>query len=150
MMHYLSVHDLVWINATLTGTTPQYDFQKLEACMAAQYSYGQSTNVPLQAANFLETALTKAAFTTANRRTAFIAVASFLNANGYSLKVDDVKAADIIRRVAQQSLPPTQAIAELASEAQTTLRPGVALRQLVTHICNEHTAALQHLAQDDE
>jgi prophage maintenance system killer protein len=150
MMHYLSVHDLVWINNTVAGRTLAFNYETLEAAMAAQYGYGDSTNVPVQAANLLSTLALDKPFELGNRRTAFIATAAFLNANGYALKVDDATADGIIRDVASGSLTGIQAIEALAEPAQIGLRPGATLRALVTHLFNEHAAALKHLAEGDE
>src|SRR5688572_19158478 len=99
MLLYLSVHDIVWINATILGVTVPFDYEKLEAAMAAQYSYGDSTNVSLQAANVLASFILKPPFAAGNRRTAFVAVATFLNANGYALQADDKEAAAIVQRL---------------------------------------------------
>lgn len=149
-MHYLSVHDLVWINAIVTGKTLVYDYVKLEEAMAAQYSYGDSRNVPVQAANMLDYLLRKPPFEYGNRRTAYVAAVTFLCANGRVLKADDAQAAEIIRRVAEGNTSPADAIAELSAPADTGLRPGVTLRQLVAHICNEHPDALRRLMEGDE
>src|SRR5438105_9699553 len=92
MMQYLSVHDLVWINGTIMGTTVDFDYQRLEAAMAAQYSYGVSTNTPEQAANLLEAMVAKKPFDYGNLRTGFVATAAFLDANGYALKPGDSNA----------------------------------------------------------
>ena len=150
MMHYLSVHDIVWINSTITGKSLPFDYEKLEAAMAAQYSYGDSTNVPVQSANLLSTLVHSPSFAYGNQRTAFIAVTTFLNANGYALQVDDSQAADLIRDVASKQLTPAEGIASLAAPADITLRPGVTLRALVSYIFNEHTEAIKSLAQGDE
>jgi prophage maintenance system killer protein len=149
-MHYLSVHDLVWINAIVTGKTLTFDYAKLEAAMAAQYSYGDSGNVPVQAANLLESLILNPPFEYGNRRAAFIAVTTFLSANGRALKVGDEQAADIIRRVAARETAPADAVAALTAPADIGLRPGVTLRQLVTHLCNEHPDALKRLAEGDD
>src|SRR5438477_10114142 len=100
MIHYLSVHDLVWINTTVTGLTLSFDFETLEQAMAAQYSYGDSRDVPGQAANLLHILVEKRPFEYGNTRTAFVAVAAFLGANGYPLQVDDAQMADLIGAVA--------------------------------------------------
>jgi len=149
-MRYLSVHDLVWINTTVTGKTLGFDYVRLEEAMAAQYSYGDSRNTTLQAANLLASLLYKPPFAYGNRRTAFIAVTAFLSANGYSLQVDDAQAADVIRRVALRELLPGEAISALVVPADIGLRPGVTLRQLVSHLCNEHADALRRLTEGDE
>jgi death-on-curing family protein len=150
LMHYLSVHDLVWINTTLVGKTLTFDYRTLEEAMAAQYSYGESKNVSLQAANLLDTLVAKQPFAYGNRRTGFLAVAAFLNANGYALQVDDSQAADLIRSLAEKRTTAPEAIATLAQPAEIGLRPGNSLRSLVTYIFNTHTAALQSLTPGDE
>src|SRR5437763_11388685 len=99
-MEYLTTHDLVWINSSITGDVNDYDYVTLEAAMAGQYSYGDSHNVPRQAANLLERLLCMRPFTRGNVRTAFIATLSFLNANAYATTVDDPTAAQLIRAVA--------------------------------------------------
>ncbi len=149
-MHYLSVHDLCWINATVVGKTLPFDYERLEAAMAAQYGYGDSRETATQAANFLEALLLCPPFAYGNRRTAFIAVVTFLNANGYALQVEDAEAADVVSRVASRSLSPQEAIQTLARAAEIGLRPGVTLRRLVTHLFNEHTDAVQRLAEGDQ
>ena len=149
MMHYLSVHDLTWINSTLAGKTLTFNYQTLEEAMAAQYSYGDSKNVAVQAANFLNTLALKKPFAYGNRRTAFVAVAAFLNANGYALLVDDQEAARIVRALTDKKVTPAEAIAALAAPAAIGLRPGISLRAVVTHLFNAHTEALQLLAPGD-
>src|SRR5437588_8304574 len=114
MMHYLSVHDLVWINSTVTGKTLPYDYQTLEAAMAAQYSYGDSRDTVAQAASLLGSFLTGPPFQYGNLRTAFIATAAFLTANGYGLQVNEEQAVDILQRAARKELAPAQAIPLLA------------------------------------
>lgn len=150
MMHYLSVHDIVWINATLTGETVPFDYEKLEAAMAAQYSYGDSTDVAGQAANCLATFILKPPFAYGNLRTAFVAVTTFLNANGFALQVGDAGAAQAIRNLGRGAATAAETIDILAKPAQIALRPGVSLRTLVTHICNEHRGALTTLKEGDE
>ena len=149
-MHYLSVHDLVWINTTVTGKTLAFDYEKLEAAMAAQYSYGDSTNVTVQAASLLASLLFKPPFEYGNRRTAYVAVTAFLNANGYSTEVADEEAARVIHSVATRELTPAQAVEAIAERTGIGLRPGVTLRALVARICNEHAEALKALAEGDE
>jgi death-on-curing family protein len=149
-MQYLSVHDIAWINSTLAGKALKFDYVTLEESMAAQYSYGDSTDVERQAANLLSTLVTKRPFAYGNTRTGFIAVTAFLDANGYAPKVDDSGAAEIVRQVAAGQRAAADAITELAAPAETALRPGVSLRSLVTHIFNAHAEAIKLLAAGDE
>ncbi|HZP80850.1 MAG TPA: type II toxin-antitoxin system death-on-curing family toxin [Chthonomonadaceae bacterium] len=146
---YLTVHDLVWINTTVTGRVNPYDWVTLEAAMAAQYRYGESQDVPGQAASLLQSLLFKPPFASGNRRTAFIAALTFLNANGYATKVQDREAADIVLSVIRRERTPEQAIAELAAPSQQALPAGLTLRKLITHECNLHVEALKILAEGD-
>ena len=150
MLHYLSVHDIVWINSTLTGETVAFDYEKLEAAMAAQYSYGDSTDVSGQAANLLASFTLKPPFAYGNLRTAFVAVTTFLNANGYALQVDDEEAAAAVKDLARGQATAAETLSKIASPSKMGLRPGVTLRALVTHICNEHKDALASLKEMDE
>ena len=150
MLHYLSVHDIVWINATITGETLPFDYEKLEAAMAAQYSYGDSTDVAGQAANFLASFILKPPFAFGNTRTAFVALATFLNANGFSLQLGDEEIAQAIQSLARGETTAAETIGKLAKPSQMGLRPGVTLRALVTYICNEHKDVLTRLTEGDE
>jgi death-on-curing protein len=148
-MEYLTTHDLVWINSSITGKVNPYDYVTLEAAMAGQYSYGDSDNVPEQAARLLERLLAKAPFSEGNMRTAFIAALSFLNANGYATKVDDADAASEIRQVALGQKSATAAIAALAAPAEQPLPSIYTLRKLISHECNLHKNGLRFLAEND-
>ncbi len=148
-MEYLTVYDLVWINNIVTGKVNRYDYVTLEAAMAGQYRYGDSQDVPTQAATLLARLLANQPFESGNRRTAFIATLSFLNANGYATKGTDEEAARLIQAVQGRESPPEQAIADWAAPAQQTLPPGITLRKLITHECNAHVQALRLLAEGD-
>ena len=150
MLHYLSVHDIVWINSTILGETVPFDYEKLEAAMAAQYSYGDSRDVAGQAAGFLASFVGKPPFERGSLRTAFVAVTTFLNANGYALQVDEEGAANAIKAASRGDATAAETISVLAAPSRMGLRPGVTLRALVTHICNEHTGALALLKEADE
>jgi len=148
MMHYLSVHDIVWINQVVTGETLAFDYEKLEEAMAAQYSYGDSTRVLAQAAQLLRTMLTKPAFEAGNRRTALAAVAAFLGANGHAVSTSNLEAAEAVRAVAEGRLSAQEAVERLAGGAPD-MPPGTPLRTLVAHICNQYGEALRILAEGD-
>ena len=149
-MEYLTTHDLVWINNALTGAVSSYNYVTLEAAMAGQYRYGDSQDVPGQAATLLRRLLDTAPFRSANRRTAFIATLSFLNANGYATRLTDVEAAELLRNVAEGRKTAAEAVTELAAPASGELPSRLTLRKLITHECNLHTAALQLLTAGDE
>lgn len=148
MIDYLTTHDIVWINTTVTGTVNRFDYIALEAAMAAQYQYGDSRNVTAQAANFLQVMLTKPAFSDGALRTALIGAFTFLNANGYATKVTDAEAVKILVETARQERTPQDAIDALVAVAETPLK-GVPLRTLITHECNLHLDALKTLAEYD-
>lgn len=148
-MEYLTVHDFVWINNAITGKVNPYDYFALEACMAAQYCYGDSNNVPTQAAELLSKLLRANPFESGNQRTALISVLSFLNANGYATVQGEAELADAIRAVATGSLSVSEAIASLAAPASAPLATTLALRRLITLECNTHAGALQRLADGD-
>ena len=148
-MEYLTTHDLVWINNVVTGAVNPFNYGPLEAAMASQYGYGDSRNVEGQAANFLDHLLFTAPFASGNRRTAFIATLTFLNANGFATKVSDPEATQIVQAVAQRERTPQEAIAALAAPAKEPLPPGITLRALITHECNLHANALKLLSEGD-
>lgn len=148
-MEYLTNHDLVWINTSVTGDVNPYDYVTLEAAVAGQYRYGDSHDVPAQAANLLQRLLSTAPFARGNVRTAFIATISFLNGNGYATAVDDTDAAAVVSAVATGRMDAAQAVAQLAAPAAEPLATTLTLRKLITHECNHHVAALAALAEND-
>jgi death-on-curing protein len=148
-MEYLTTHDLVWINNMITGTTQPYNYVTLEAAMAAQYRYGQSEDVPGQAANLLGCLLTRKPFQNGNLRTAYIATLTFLNANGYATTATDEEAAQILLETALGRLSTSAAISGLASPAEQPLAGAVTLRKLIAYECNLHVAALKILSVGD-
>ncbi len=148
-MEYLTTHDLIFINHTVTGTVNRYDYFALEACIAGQYQYGDSSNVPLQAATFLERILDRAPFDHGSRRTALIALLTFLNANGYATVPQDKAAADLLLSVAERQTTPQNAVAALAAPAAEAMT-AIPLRKLMMLECNHHAEALKRLAAGDE
>ena len=150
MIHYLAIHDFVWINSTVTGKTLEFDYEALEECMAAQYSYGDSTHVLEQAAFMLEKILIRKPFAYGNMRTGLVSLLAFLMANKYTATGQDSGIADLIRSVAQNKLKSLEAVKKLAEPTQMGLRPGVTLRTIVTYLCNERREALRLLTPEDE
>ena len=149
-MEYLTTHDLVWINNTLTGKVNPYNYVTLEAAMAGQYRYGDSHDTLEQAATLLRRLLDTRPFQDGNYRTAFIALLSFLNANGYATRLGDAEAAALLREVVAGRNTAADAVNELAAPASGELPSPLTLRKLITHECNLHTAALQLLTEGDE
>lgn len=148
-MEYLTVHDFVWINNAITGKVNAYDYFALEACMAAQYRYGNSHDVPTQAAELLGKLLGVNPFADGNLRTTLISVLSFLNANGYATTKGETELAEAIRAVATGASTPQETIKAISAPASTPLPTTLALRRLITLECNTHASALQHLTDGD-
>lgn len=148
-MSYLTTHDLVWINTVVTGDPNAYDYVTLESVMAGQYRYGDSQNVPAQAAQMLRRLLKHRPFSYGNLRTALIATLTFLNANGYATIVKEEEAARIILATSNGEMDPAAAVLLLGVPAKEALS-GVSLRRLITHECNLHVEALQILATYDD
>lgn len=148
-MHYLTTHDLVWVNRLVTGKIQPYNYVTLEAVMAGQYRYGASQNVPEQAAVLLDRLLFKAPFAEGNRRTALIALLAFLDANGYQVRVDDVEAARLLLTVVLGQQTSAEAVAALAAPAGEAHTDGVTLRKRIAHEFNAHTEAVRALTPGD-
>ena len=147
-MNYLTTHDIVWINTTVSGEMQPFDYFALEAAMAAQYQYGDSRDVAVQAANFLGKLLLQPAFAGGNRRTALISMLTFLNANGYATTATDEQITAKFTELERGGITSNDVIAAIAAPAKTPIA-GVSLRQLITHECNHHTEALKSLTLHD-
>ena len=147
-MEYLTTHDLFWVNQIVTGKVNPYSYVKLEAAMAGQYRYGQSSDVPSQAAKLLECLLFTTPFLSGNRRTALISTLTFLNANGYATTAADSAAATLVQEVALRKKSGAEAIAALAAPTDQSLG-NITLRKLISHECNHHSEALTLLAPED-
>jgi hypothetical protein len=102
-VRYLTVHDIVWINAQICGEGVPFDYERLEAGMAAQYAYGDSRNVDAQAARFVERMLRTAPFREGNLCTGLLCTAVFLMANGRTIAATTSALADTVRQVADGS-----------------------------------------------
>lgn len=148
-MQYLTTHDLIWINQTVTGQVQPFNYVTLEAAMAGQYSYGQSRDVPNQAAILLERLMFSSPFALGNRRTAFVSTLAFLHSNGYALQVSDVEAARAILELERGNLTPMQAIHRLAAPAEEGHSSELTLRTRIAHEFNQHTEALKALSPGD-
>lgn len=149
-LEYMTTHDIVWINTTVTGRVNDFDYVMLEAAMAAQYRYGCSRDVTGQAAEFMAQMVAHPPFLGGNLRTAFIATLTFLNANGYATKVDDRQAAQLIAELKRGAQNAGAVIAALAAPAAQPFAARVTLRRLITYECNLHEEALQILTDQDD
>lgn len=171
-MTYLSVHDLVWIHETATGTSVPYNYERLEAAMGAQYSYGQCTDPLTPSAFLFEKLAYGQPFRYGNHRTAFIATAVFLIANGYRIKCSDEELIAAFQRALSRQLSPIELVCECSEKENDGMQFGgelmshptmfaltepfsrrqaqaALLRGLVTDFCTEHREALGALAAED-
>jgi len=147
-MEYLTNHDLFYVNQIVTGTVNTFNYFALEAASAGQYAYGESTDVPAQAATLLDRLLHKTPFMNGNRRTAYIAMLTFLNANGYATTADDDEAVRLLNSVLARRTSALDMVHALAAPAKESLT-AIPMRQLITHECNHHARALALLADGD-
>jgi len=147
-MQYLSVHDFTWINATIVGHSVPFQFDSLEAAMAAQYSYGDSTLVLEQAGNMVSSFVKNPPFQSGNKRTALVALYTYLTVNGYEIALKDEAAAAIVNSAFTGETSVQNAISELVSKGVVSSQP-ISLRSVVSRILNEHTDIVESLAKGD-
>ena len=148
-MHYLSNHDLTWINATLLGKSVPFNYEALESAMAAQYSYGDSTLVQEQAGNLLGSFVKSPPFAAGNRRTAFVALLTYLAANGYELTASADDTSALVNDVFERRIDSDSAIAKCVGKSAGA--PSTAsLRSVVTSILNSNSSAISSLTPGDE
>ncbi len=171
-MTYLTVHDLVWINETVTGASLPYNYERLEAAMGAQYTYGISTDPLPSSAYLFEKLAFEQPFQYGNRRTALIATVVFLIANGYRIKCSDEELIAAFQRTISRESSPVELVCEISGKegegmqfggelmshpnmfaltkpaAQNHSQP-VLLRNLVTEQCNRYRAVLANMATED-
>lgn len=96
-IHYLTVQDILWINAQITGDAPEFKQERVEEASYFQYAYGAATGIIPQAARLLSRFSHQNAFAKGNDATAFTATVAFLKLNGLSLATKDRDAADWFR-----------------------------------------------------
>lgn len=84
-LHYLTVQDLIWINARVTKETHLFQFAKLEEATNYQYGYGGSLDALGQGRRFLLGFIKNQPFERGNEPTAVFAALSFLKINGYKV-----------------------------------------------------------------
>ena len=137
-VHYLSVHDLVWIHSVLAGEPVPFDYERLESCMAAQYGYGDSTDVEGQSRALLRRCLLARPFERSNRPFAAAAFLAFLAANGRELTLTDEELVSAIQRL------------EAGEEVDLPIGPAVraagsSIRGIVMQMCVERKSLLRGL-----
>ncbi len=147
-MHYLTNHDLVWINTVVTGHSMPYNYVTLESCMAAQYAYKDSSHPEAQAAAFLARLRETAPFAGGNRRTAFLALLTFLELNGLAVRKDPLAASQAMLALHQGTAGPQQTVEALLDRQSPAPAPAV-LRALVTHLTHCFADALSALSAGD-
>jgi len=113
-VEYLTVQDHLWINLQVTGKKSRFKFAQLEEAVYYQYAYGRSTNVLAQAARYASGFAKKAPFETGNLQTGFVGLLTFLNLNGYQVKLADKDAAEFIESLLNSPLTAEQEISRIA------------------------------------
>ncbi|NUQ71002.1 MAG: hypothetical protein HUU17_09300 [Chthonomonadales bacterium] len=113
-MYYLSLHDMVWINAQIVSSGTPLDYEALEAGMAAQYAYGDSRDIRSQAGWMAEASLRHTAFRSGSVRTALLSVAVFLHGNGAELREDLAALSTTVREIRSGTKPGSGLIEALA------------------------------------
>ncbi|MCS6950057.1 MAG: type II toxin-antitoxin system death-on-curing family toxin [bacterium] len=131
-MRYLTVHDVIWMNTALTGAPQRYDFDRLENAVYSQYSYGDSRDVITQGARMLRQLLQDKPFEQGNELTALVATMTFLQLNGYTLRVSSEEAPAVLEQMAQGQL---RAREFLQQRAQPVDEQVGSLREVVAQVC---------------
>jgi prophage maintenance system killer protein len=98
-LRYLTVQDVLWIDALLYGASRQFRALDLEEATSYQFGYGTSTDLTGQAARFLKGFLEKSPFEGDNEATAFVAFCAFLRLNEKLLKLKDADAPQWLENV---------------------------------------------------
>jgi prophage maintenance system killer protein len=149
---YLTVHDIVWLNTRLTGRSVAFDYEKLEAAMAAQYGYGESRDVLGQATRFAEALLRDTAFEEGNLGTALLCVDAYLRGNGVAELALPAGLADTVRQVREGRSAGSALVAALVGSAGTPIPSGgpvPSLRAIAARAQARLAQALRDLAPED-
>ena len=93
-IRYLTVQDVIWINLQVINKTIPFHFAVLEEATSYQYSLGKNGDVISRAANVFNGFRKLMPFSDGNLETGFYACLSFLEINGYKIKLskDEAKA----------------------------------------------------------
>lgn len=92
-LHYLTVQDVLWINLQATGRTHRFQYAALEEAVFYQYAYGDSHELPEQAARFATGFRKLRPLSAGNEVTGFVALIAFVRLNGRDLRLADEEAA---------------------------------------------------------
>lgn len=131
-LRYLTVQDVIWINSEITGSVQPFRYDALEECTSYQYSYRQSRDLIRQAARFLMGFLKYAPFEEGNAETAFVAVLTFLEINGYHAHCPAVEAKNWLEQVISRKKHPLDAVRQIAHPAPPSSQPPT-IRETVHH-----------------
>ncbi|GIV15822.1 MAG: hypothetical protein KatS3mg022_1257 [Armatimonadota bacterium] len=131
-MRYLTVHDVIWINTAVTGSPQRYHFDRLENAVYSQYSYVDSRNVLTQAARMFRRLLLDKPFEQGNEWTALVATMTFLQLNGYTLRIDAEEVQTVLTQLAQGQASAREFVLQRAQPLESA---GGSLREVVTQIC---------------
>lgn len=148
-LRYLSLQDMIWINAECVGRPQTYAYDALEECSYYQYSYKQSMYLPRQAARFLMGFLKYKPFASGNLKTTLIAVLAFLEINGYEVELPPAQAADWLLSVKHRKKHPLSAIQQISHRAAPGSLPRP-LRELTHHLMHVYHEALYQLEDDNQ
>ena len=83
-LNTLTVQDFLWLNRELTGEEHDFDYAALEEAVYYQFGYGESTDLPGQAARLLIGFVRQAPFKEGNEACALVGVVAFLKMNGFA------------------------------------------------------------------
>ncbi len=149
-MRFLTNHDLVWLNTTITGAPQDYDYFAVENATAGQYVYGTTSDVVASAATAYRRLIKALPFSHGNRRTAFIVMVSFLAENGWQLSLEAPLVVDVLASLENQALdarPTLDPLVEPIPPATSMASSG--MRQIACWCMNRHEKVLQLLATTD-
>ena len=88
-LNYLTVQDILWINFQVAKKVEKFNYAKLEEATFYQYAYGDSKDVPSQAARFLRGFLKLGPIDALNEATGIVGLIAFLEINGYEFELAD-------------------------------------------------------------
>ncbi len=128
MNTYLTVQDVVWIHTGLCGAPHPFDYERLENAVAAQYGYGDSSDIQRQALRMAQRLAVQQPFVDGHPMLPLVSCLALLALNGLYLPDD----AESLQRI--KSLPPGDP-ALLGLLQQGPPAPHQALPQTTAQIC---------------
>lgn len=148
-LRYLTVQDMLWINLEVTGKPNRWNYARLEEGTFNQYGYGQSVNLLPQAATFVGGFIKQRPFTTGNRATALVGVATFLAINDHELVLDDSEAAVWIEQIEAAG---ALALPELESRVRPLDSHGheLSVKDIATEVMARYATSIARLNESEE